>query len=73
MGRFRLFLSILARDNPVDGGGSCRVLKATTMDEARTEAQAIIEEYAPKGSCDFVCDFAAIAEVVNYEELERLK
>ena len=70
--RFVLFLSILARDNPIDGGGSCIALAATDLSSARTEALDIIEKRAPADGCDFECDFAAIVEASHYETVRQL-
>lgn len=67
--KYSLFISILARDNPIDGGGSFRALKATTVDEARKEAQAIIDEDAPQDSCDFCCDFAILVETPAFMDI----
>lgn len=65
--KFVLFMSVLARDNPVDGGGSVRDLKSTTMVEALAEAKAIVAER--DDGCDFTVDFYAVAEVVAVESI----
>ncbi len=69
--QYRLFTSIMARKNPLDGGGSMRVLKARTMKEAEIEAKAIIEERAPEDGCDFFCDFAVIVEATKVHILRK--
>jgi len=69
--RYRLFMSIMACKNPVDGGGSMHVLKARTMKEAEIEAKEIIEERAPEDGCDFFCDFAVIVEATKVHVLRK--
>lgn len=69
--RLRLFMSIRRRSARPSRGGVSQALTAATIEEAREEAQAIIEKHAPKDSCDFVCDFAAIIEVPFYEEIVK--
>jgi len=66
-----LFMSVAARKNPIDGGGSFRELRAENFEDARKEAQAIIERRAPEDSCDFYVDFAAIFEIGQMEILRQ--
>lgn len=43
MPQYTLFVSTQARD-PVDGGGSLRPLRATTIEEARVEARTHVRD-----------------------------
>jgi len=72
MAKYTLFLDVMARDNPLDGGMSIRKLKAETIAAARDEAKAIVDEEYPEGDCDFAVAGYAIAECVSLEKVKLI-
>jgi hypothetical protein len=73
MSKYTLFLDVMARDNPLDGGMDIRKLNSETIDGARAEAKAIVDEEYPEGDCDYAVAGYAIAECVSLEKVDLIQ